>query len=75
MYRGAIFWIREYLRETLDTSLGLIYPARSIQLWRLDGHTKNCALCGPWDDGLGTHGSVFFFRPGQLAEDLHFCII
>ena len=55
MCRGAIFWIREYLRETLDTSLGLIYPARSIQLWRLDGYTKNCALCGPWDDGLGTH--------------------
>ncbi len=47
---------------------------RSMQLWRLDGHTEDCALCGPWDDGFGTYGILFFFQSGQLAEEFHFYV-
>ena len=47
---------------------------RSMQLWRLDGHTEDCALCGPWDDGIGTYGILFFFQSGQLAEEFNFYV-
>ena len=46
----------------------------SMQLWRLDGHTEDCALCGPWEDGVGTYGILFLPRPGQPAEELHFYV-
>ena len=46
----------------------------SMQLWRLDGHTEDCMLCGPWDDGGGTYGILFLPQPGQQAEELHFYV-
>ena len=46
----------------------------SMQLWRLDGHTEDCTLCGPWEDGVGTYGILFLPRPGQPAEELHFYV-
>ena len=47
---------------------------RSMQLWRLDGHTEDCALCGPCDDEFGTYGILFLTRSGQSAEELHFYV-
>ena len=46
----------------------------SMQLWRLDGHTEDCTLCGPWEDGVGTYGILFLPRPAQPAEELHFYV-
>lgn len=47
---------------------------RSMQLWRLDGHTEDCTLCGPWDDGGRTYGILFLSRSGQPAEELRFYV-
>ena len=46
----------------------------SMQLWRLDGHTEDCTLCGPWDDGGGTYGILVLTRDGQLEEELRFYV-
>lgn len=47
----------------------------SMHLWRLDGHTEDCALCGPWKDRFGTYGILFLSRAGQLEEELHFYVM
>lgn len=46
----------------------------SMQLWRLDGHTEDCALCGPWDDRFGTYGILFLSKAGKLEEELPFYV-
>lgn len=46
----------------------------SMQLWRLDGHTEDGALCGPWEDRFGTFGILFLSRSSHLEEELPFYV-
>lgn len=48
---------------------------RSIQLWCLDGHTGESALCGPREDSVGTFVSFCLRTPDLTWEDLPFYVI
>ena len=47
---------------------------RSIQLWRLAGHTGESALCGPWEDSVGAYVCFCLRAPGFTWEDLPFYV-